>query len=346
MKIDFRQLVKKKQTLRLLASVAFFAVVSNDCFAQVSITNLEKKDEAKAIIPNLSVHFTLNSAISEEETEYYKEIVEELLHSMPKEVELRGANRSLLSGSQKYDKLRVVSYLPDATLLKDDPTARDISYFDIKFEAPDAEKLARMKAQDKALYNPSVFVRTDRLEAFMKKVDALRGGEEMQELPTPSVEEGDIENQSISAAALVMPKPRPLPEPKAMPAKSTRSSKTEASKTEAPKPEQPKPEAPKPVEYKLTYMGDVAAPRSLDDKALQNFADKIKKSGRLDIVSYTVNSPFQAADTLYELRLEKLQSMLESKGVMWNGLKVSEIRLRASLSGAQEIQLWSGRVKL
>lgn len=323
--------------------------------AQVSVDDLKKEAvSSKSLVPNLSVHFTLNSAIPEEETEYYKEIVQEILRKIPKKVELRGENRSLLSGSNEYDKLRVVSYLPDPENLKDNPTAREIVFFDIDFEKVDDRKLSQLIRKDEELFNPSVFVRTDKLDAFMKKVEAIRAGEEVDALP--ALDSGSaVENQTISSDILTLPKPEEpkngavkpkIDKPLVKEAKSKESkiASVQPKKKNLPEVKSAHQVKMKKVDFNLEYIGDITKARNLDLKNISTFVEAVKKSGRLNIISYTAHTPFQDSSSLFAARLKEIKRVLEENGILWNGLKVTELRMRTQ--GNQRIELQSGSIKI
>lgn len=309
----------------------FFACLAFNTAAQVPLQDINK-NKKKALIPNLSVHFTLNSALSQEETEYYKEIVQEILKKMPKQVALTGENRSLLSGSNHYDRLRVVSYLPDMEAVEENPTAKDIHYFDIQFEVPDQKKLRQILRQEKKQYNPSVFVRTDKLDAFMQKVDLLRMGEEIEELPQ---ERENLENQAISSEVLEKPetlKIAKLQEPdvtssltkqtnKEAKERPTKAEKKELKKVKnTSKKETVIPKKPAPKTFTINYSGD-----RIDFTPSKDLETALKTAKSVCILSQTMNSPFLEAETLYETRLGVLVEKINVATLI-----KSEIRLKSN----------------
>lgn len=90
-----------------------------------------------AKVPNLTVNFSLNSVADPATTQYYTQIVEEMLRNLPRKVSLSGDPASLVQTEPVYDHLKVVSYLPKADTDPNSLSEKDIRYFTVEFEVPE-----------------------------------------------------------------------------------------------------------------------------------------------------------------------------------------------------------------
>ncbi len=140
-----------------------------------------------ASVPNLTVNFSLNSVADPETTQYYTQIVEEMLRNLPRKVSLTGDPASLVQTEPVYDHLKVVSYLPKANTDPNGLAEKDIRYFTVEFEVPEGlVNLIEVEDLPPGVESQSIVVHKGKYEDF---VDILyNDGSELETTPqTPEV---------------------------------------------------------------------------------------------------------------------------------------------------------------
>lgn len=147
-------------------------------------------DEANATeaakVPNLTINFSLNSVADPETTQYYTQIVEELLRGLPRKVSLAGDPASLVQTEPVYDHLKVVSYLPKPGTDPNGLSEKDIRYFTVEFEVPEGlVNLIELDELPPGVEGQSIVVHKGKYEDF---VDILyNDAEEGAATNTPAV---------------------------------------------------------------------------------------------------------------------------------------------------------------
>tara|TARA_R110000868_G_scaffold189695_2_gene433049 strand:- start:95794 stop:96780 length:987 start_codon:yes stop_codon:yes gene_type:complete len=265
------------------------------------------------LMPNLTVNFQLNSTLGPEETAYYAKIVEKMLSDMPKKIQLEGEERHLLSGSNQYDTLKVVAYLPPVNEeISDNPLNKVVKKFDISFELPREKKLERVIATAKT-GQAIVVEQKDSYETFMAKVGIMKDG-------------GDI-----SASAVPLPPIQEPEEPSKKVESSVKTSTVSAGKV-TPKKALEKPKAVvkiKPVE--LTYFDANSDFISAHQKSFDAFVAQFKSSGQnhLSVITQTMASPFTPWADVRDARVTHLKELLQSAGVDVSKVKFSFVHLKS-----------------
>lgn len=236
------------------------------CGALAQAQDAPEEPNGEAVIaPNLSVNFTLNSSLSPEQTKLYKEIVKQMLRSIPREVVLGGRAKTLLREHPELDHVKVISYLPkigDDEIL-DDPFDRDISYFKVSLRLPNGEEEEQI-AEVHGLKG-----------AFFDEQRIIIGGV----TPEPVAHPRDgisgkmfADNTTVSSAPTPQIAASAVPAPSAPPSQPAQATVQPAAVAQVPQQQQPVEQAPKPSAPAVAQAkpqpgpSDVAAPAQSVEK--------------------------------------------------------------------------------
>ncbi|MFT7144390.1 MAG: hypothetical protein ACI9TY_001615 [Alphaproteobacteria bacterium] len=272
------------------------------------------------LMPNLTVNFQLNSTLGSKETAYYSNIVEKILADLPRKIDLQGEEADLLSGSNRYDTLKVIAYLPPTgEEVSDDPLNKITKSFDISFELPREKKLKRLASANSE--NDLVVVdRKDSYANFMAKVGLIKDGEDISASAMPVAPIIPIEEVKADAGAESV---------KVVAKKVDKNTATNQVK---------KPVVPiQTITLKYFDNGTDFVKEQTDD--LEKWAKSIKLSATKDlkIITQTAGSPFETWGDVLTVRMKRLEIFLKAHGVDLAKLKVNYIHLKST--GRQSISI-------
>ncbi|MAI07497.1 MAG: hypothetical protein CMF61_00925 [Magnetococcales bacterium] len=301
--------------LKRLSAIFFTTLacgVSFSAFAQenaVSQTReiMPENTQKSILMPNLAVNFQLNSTLGEKETEYYARVVEKILNSLPKKLVLEGDERHLLSGSNKFDTLKVVAYLPaQGEERSDDPFNKIAKTYNIEFELPREKKLERLaKAGDE---KPSIVEVQEGLDSFLNRVNGELSVDESSESDVSKTQEvGQL--SAVDTAAVV--------------------EKTEKVST-----------AQNILrEVNLNYYDNEVAFGLGQMDVFKKFAQSVKSSKvqKMRLVAQTASSPFSSWEEVQGNRIKNIMRLLKDEGVDVGAIEFSFIKMKSNFK--QSIQI-------
>jgi hypothetical protein len=266
---------------------------------------LPENTQKSMLIPNLAINFQLNSTLGEKETEYYARIVEKILANLPKKITLEGEERHLLSGSKKYDSLKVVAYFPaKGEERADDPFNKITKMYNIEFELPKEKKLKRIALA--ANGTPETLIeRQGSFQEFLAKVST----------GTASVS-STIVSQDISNSV------QPI-----VPLQTAVNSMQKNLKSPI-----QKPTIQLMRRINLNYFDANVDFKSAQMVDLKKFAQSVKseKVQKIRVVTHTAPSPFSPWTEIQENRIQALMRTLKNEGVDVNGLEFSFIHMKST----------------
>lgn len=267
----------------------------------------------KVLMPNLTVNFQLNSTLGSKETAYYSRIVEKMLEDMPRKLKLEGDESNLLSGSNNYDTLKIVAYLPPVDEeLSDNPLNKIVKRFDISFELPRAKKLERLA--NATTDETAVINQNNSYTEFMSEVGLMSAGVSPTDVMkastlSPVMDKSVIENVVKSASDLpaVQGKTKPIVKVK--------------------------------KDLILKYFDNSSTLSQVQKDKLDTLAGIIKNTAiqNIKITTQTAASPFELWTEVRDLRVKYLTKTLKKMGVTLDKLNVSFIHLKSQ--GRQFIRL-------
>lgn len=309
----------KKISATLITTLALAA--SSGAFAQdsdVAETRaiLPENTQPSALMPNLAVNFQLNSTLGEKETEYYARIVEKILKSLPKKLVLEGEEKHLLSGSNKFDTLKVVAYLPAQGEEKsDDPFNKIAKTYNIQFELPREKKLKRLvKAGDEP---PTIVEVQEDLDDFLNRVDGAVSVEEKTTRTDSS--EGETKQLEAVSTANVVEK------------NEAKQQELKSEKQNALPKKVEKPKVLKRDLYLNYYDNEIAFGLSQMDE-FKKFAKSVKSENVLNIqlISQTAPSPFSSWQEIQSDRVNYIRQLLKEEGVNVDSIDFSLIKTKST----------------
>ena len=313
--------------LKRLSAIFFTTLacgVSFSTFAQenaVSQTReiMPENTQKSILMPNLAINFQLNSTLGEKETEYYARIVEKVLNSLPKKLVLEGDEKHLLSGSNKFDTLKVVAYLPaQGEERSDDPFNKIAKTYNIQFELPKEKKLERLaKAGDE---KPSIVEVQEGLDSFLNRVNREVSVNESSVSDVSKTQEvGQL--LAVDTAAVVE--------------KTEKVSTAQIDKTSQ------KPAKPQNIlrEVNLNYYDNEVAFGLGQMDLFKKFAQSVKseKVQKMRLVAQTASSPFSSWEEVQNNRIKNIMRLLKDEGVDVGAIEFSFIKMKSNFK--QGIQI-------
>jgi hypothetical protein len=290
-------------------------------------------------IPNLTMSFTLNSALDDELTRYYSEIAQEILKNMPRKVSLHGDQASLLMGSRKFDKLNVIAYLPNPVKNEySDPLLKDIRAFSVDFEVPDMLMAKRIMDDNEgrvSLQKPIV-VHKGRYEEFLRRVGSIKAGGEIASIQDETLlsHKNTSSNEFLNSTAIAELK-KPTPVKAAVDVKEKLQPPLEKIKKKS------KPAPRKSIvlsDSRLTYEADYSGPEKGLDALVSKFS-KIKNIKNLHFVGSAQKSFISDSSSVFNARVKRMLSVLDDGGVDVSSLHVSSIILKSQNDKPQYIKI-------
>lgn len=298
-----------------LATAAPFSVLAQDNLAAETRAILPENTQQSILMPNLAVNFQLNSTLGEKETEYYARIVEKILNGLPKNLVLEGDERHLLSGSNKFDTLKVVAYLPAQGEEKsDDPFNKIAKTYNIQFELPREKKLERLANSDGT--PPSIVEVQEELNDFLSRVD--------KEVSQTSVTESGVSDADVAekldtvVTADVVEK---VEKKENVPAVQVVQKPSEPVK-------------PKNVirEVNLNFYDNEVVFGLSQMDMFKKFAQSVKsqKVQKIRMVTQTAPSPFSSWEEVQDDRIRNIKRLLKDEGVNVGSIEFSLIKMKST----------------
>lgn len=270
---------------------------------------LPQNTQKSMLTPNLAVNFQLNSTLGDKETEYYARIVEKILKSLPKKIALEGDERHLLSGSHRFDTLKVIAYFPSKGEEKsDDPFNKITKFYNIEFELPKEKKLQRLsKLGDE---EPTIIERQESLDDFLAQVNTEISGKFKQAEDISKSIQPVVPIQPVTAQA--------------------NSKKSKVAKT-----------APSAVvrQVHLDYFDNEIAFKPDQIGHLKRFASSLKgeKVQKVRVVTQTASSPFASWEEVQDNRVDELMRLFKAQGVDVGSIDFSFIHVKSTFKQSIEL---------
>lgn len=280
---------------------------------------LPENTQKSILMPNLAINFQLNSTLGEKETEYYARIVEKILADLPKKIVLEGDERHLLSGSKKYDTLKVIAYFPaNGEERSDDPFNKITKIYNIQFELPKESKLKRIASEDEGEL-PSIVERQENFEDFLTKMNKA-----IMDTSQTDIAEGTPEvilkspQQLVSSISNNQVKVEPIAE------KKIEKQNTSVNIIR---------------QIHLNYFDADNSFKPSQAEDFKRFIKSIKdeKPQKIRVVTQTAANPFMPWKQIQENRVNALMRALKSEGVDTAGLEFSFIYMKSTFKQSVDL---------
>ncbi len=264
----------------------------------------ENVEKPKGLVPNLTVNIKLNSALSEEETEFYSKIAQDLINKLPRELKLDKQLGALKEFDSAYEHINVVTYLPPTDNVETDKL---IKHFKVKFTFDDEDGANSAEQAGDVIFPPA------------------SRGETIVGLKQPDTTEKAPE---VIKKAVIKVLPQ---EPKAKPV--TRKMAKPAPKTSA---------SSSVEKVRLVFDMDESYVTAQHRKTVMDFINNVRQNNKepegFVFVVRSYEGPLDGEYLLGEVRLRLLTALLRQQDINVSRSRVTEIFVHTNKEQFIEIQ--------
>lgn len=303
-----------------------------------------QENKEASLTPNLTM--TLHSPLGVEQTGYYRKLVQHMLYTLPRTIQVHGADKPPQLEAQQ--PLNVVVYLPRIEDGSVDVFEKDIEKFQVGFVDGVSETLNFEQPDGKVVF---VF-QTSREQPTAAPV----GAEDAQQVPAEQSEQALITERdqqekeamamAFSAAEqeierLQQPKEKeikPAKEVKPLPVTQLKPANKQVSATiKAEKKPEPEPE---PKRWVFDFMADQIVPSEETKKGIEDLVAGLdERPQRLLLLNQAQQPPFGDIGQLFAARRSWFVQALLEHGVLVGSHRVSEIRIQSETGQQLEVLL-------